>query len=206
MIPVAPHGLGEGISWKIPTWDICCKVGCLRRNSAVLFHFCLSIGKKKHTWSSIHLEPFVCQRMFYCLFKFSKNIKAEQSSTVEPFSPCCSVSSECSWAGAAKFPTTWNMQRVPLIYSWKIISYLQIEPHLFPPARGESGLNPCLVFPQLLQNTEYRLQLGAWLSLCFFSSGKNSFSWCRLYLHLYLFICIQIFVPYSWKVKIFQLF
>lgn len=130
----------------------------------------------------------------------------EQSSRVKPPSPCCSVASEYSWAGTAKFATGWNMQRVPVMYSWKIISYLEMEPHLFPPTRGESGLNPCLIFPQPLQNTEHHLQLGAWLSLCFLSSGKNSFSWCRLYLHLYLFICIHIFMPYFWKVKRLQLF
>lgn len=166
----------------------------------------MSIGKQRMHSTSLHLEAFVCQRMFYCLFKSTETIKVEQSSRAKPPSPCCSVASEYSWAGTAKFATSWNMQRVPVIYSWKIISYLEMEPHLFPPTRGESGLNPCLIFPQPLQNTEHHLQLGAWISLCFLSSGKNSFSWCRLYLHLYLFICIQIFMPYFWKVKRLQLF
>lgn len=58
MIPVAPHGLGEGISWQIPTWDICCKVGCLKSNSPVLFHSCLSIDKQsmpdlQSTWKPL---------------------------------------------------------------------------------------------------------------------------------------------------------
>lgn len=57
-IPVAPHGLGEGTIWMITTWDICCKVGCLRRNSAVSFHSCLSIDKQsmpdlQSTWKPL---------------------------------------------------------------------------------------------------------------------------------------------------------
>lgn len=58
VIPVAPHGLGEGTIWRIPTWDICCKVGCLRRNSAVLFRSCLSVDKQsipdlQSTWKPL---------------------------------------------------------------------------------------------------------------------------------------------------------
>lgn len=57
-IPVFPRELGEGISWKIPTWNVCCKVGCLRRNSAVLFHSCLSVDKQsmpdiQSTWKTL---------------------------------------------------------------------------------------------------------------------------------------------------------